>query len=164
MSSLADLRELLLPAPSFNPGAGSKLDANDELVALENLHHLEKLWFSLHFLTEIHVEDKGLAHLKDLTQLQELRLVQTRVRGPGLAPFVNLRDLDLGETPFKDDGLLYLHSMTHLQRLSLRNTLVTDAGLKNLAGLNELESLDLYGIMVSDAGLQALSASRNFVH
>ncbi len=157
LSDLSELRELLLPAPSFNPGAGSKLDANDELAALANLHNLEKLWLSLHFLTEIHVEDKGLAHLKDLTQLRELRLVQTRVRGPCLAPFVNLRALDLGETPFRDDGLQYLRGMTHLQRLSLRNTLVSDAGLKNLAGLKDLESLDLYGIKVTDAGLESLS-------
>ncbi len=157
LSGLSELRELLLPAASFNPGAGSKLDANDEFASLANLHHLEKLWFSLHFLSEIHVEDKGLAHLKDLTQLRELRLAQTKVRGPGLAPFVNLRALDLGETPFRDDGTQYIRGMTHLQRLSLRDTLVTDAGLKNLAGLKDLESLDLYGVKISDAGLQAIS-------
>jgi hypothetical protein len=86
------------------------------------------------------VEDKGLAHLKDLTQLRELRLVQTKVRGPGLAAFVNLRALDLGKTPFGDDGTQYLRGMAHLRRLSLRDTLVTHAGLKNLAGLKELES------------------------
>jgi dihydroorotase/N-acyl-D-amino-acid deacylase len=161
LSGLTELRELLLPAPSFNPGAGSKLDANDALAALGSLHHLEKLWFSLHFLTEIHVEDKGLAHLKDLTQLRELRLVQTKVRGPGLAPFVNLRALDLGETPFRDDGTQYLRGMSHLQRLSLRDTLVTDAGLKNLAGLKELESLDLYGLKITDAGLRSLGGLKN---
>lgn len=157
LSGLSDLRELLLPAPSFNPGVGSKLDANDELAVLSNLHHLEKLWLSLHFLTDIHVEDKGLAYLKDLTQLRELRLVQTKVKGPGLAPFVNLRALDLGETPLRDEGTQYLRGMTYLQRLSLRNTLVTDAGPKNLAGLKELESLDLYGLKITDAGIQSLS-------
>jgi Amidohydrolase family/Leucine Rich repeat len=157
VGDLSEVRELLLPAPSFNPGAGSTLDANEEFASLANLHHLEKLWFSLHFLTDIHVEDKGLAHLKNLTQLRELRLVQTKVRGSSLAPFVNLRALDLGETPFRDDGMQYLRGMTHLKILSLRNTLVTDAGLKNLADLKDLESLDLYGIKVTDAGLQSLS-------
>ncbi len=156
LGGLSELRELLLPAQSFNPGAGSTLDANEAFASLANLHHLEKLWFSLHFLSDIHVEDKGLAYLKDLTQLRELRLVQTKIRGSSLAPFVNLRALDLGETPFRDDGMKYLTGMTHLQRLSLRNTLVTDAGLKSLAGLKDLESLDLYGVKISDAGLASL--------
>ena len=71
LSSLTELRELMLPGPSFNPGAGSKLDANEEFAALANLRNLEKLWFSLHFLTEIHVDDKGLGHLKGLTQLRD---------------------------------------------------------------------------------------------
>ena len=97
-----------------------------------------------------------MAHLKNLTQLRELRLVQTKVKGAGLEPFVNLRALDLGETHFRDEGTQYLKAMPHLQRLSLRNTLITDAGLKNLADLKELESLDLYGVRISDAGLQSL--------
>lgn len=156
LSGLTELRELLLPGTSFNTGAGSTLDANADLAALSNLHQLEKLWFSLHFLSNINVQDKGLDHLKGLTQIKELRLAQTKILGPSLAPFVNLQSLDLNETPFKDEGMKYLRGMTHLRRLSLRSTLITDAGLENLADLQDLESLDLYGTKITDVGLRSL--------
>lgn len=157
LSDMKQLRELLLPGAIFNPGAGSRLDANDELAALAGLHQLEKLWFSLHFLTNINVQDKGLAHLGSLEQLRELRLAQTKVKGPSLAAFKNLEDLDLTDTPFDDDGASYLEKMSRLRRLSLRNTLITDAGLKRIAGLKTLESLDLYGTKVTDAGIRQLA-------
>src|SRR5436190_21094587 len=102
LKDLTHLRELLLPGPMWNPGAGSTLDANDDLAHLSHLTRLEKLHFSVHFLTNINVQDKGLAHLAPLTGLQELRLGQTQVKGTSLAPFINLRFLDLNETPFSD--------------------------------------------------------------
>ena len=49
--------------------------------------------------------------------IRELGLFQTRVRGHTLAPFVNLRVLDVGKTPFDDEGLRNLSSMNHLTRL-----------------------------------------------
>ena len=61
LSGLDELKELMLPGPIFNPGAGSQLDASDQLKALASLHKLEKLHFSLHFLTNVNVQDKGLA-------------------------------------------------------------------------------------------------------
>src|SRR5262249_13310556 len=73
-SALTALRELALPAPMWTPGAGSRLDANGEFQSLANLTSLEKLTFSLHFLTNINVQDKGLEHLAKLTKIQELRL------------------------------------------------------------------------------------------
>ncbi|MGH9627251.1 MAG: hypothetical protein ACRD7E_02640, partial [Bryobacteraceae bacterium] len=41
LSGLTELRELLLPGTIFNPGAGSKLDANEEFKALAGLTKLE---------------------------------------------------------------------------------------------------------------------------
>jgi len=119
LSSLDELRELLLPGPIFNPRGGQQTDANAELALSPVYIILRSFGSASLFLPKIHVEDKGLAEFKDLTQLRELRLVQTNVHGPGLAPFVNLRALDLGETPFRDDGIS-ISGMTHLQRLSLR--------------------------------------------
>src|SRR5262249_53299271 len=81
LSGLDGLRELELPGPQWNPNAGSRLDANDEFPAIAHLTGLEKLTFSLYFLTNINVQDKGLAHLAKLTNLKELRLGQTRVKG-----------------------------------------------------------------------------------
>ena len=156
LSGQADLRELLLPGTIFNPGAGSRLDANDQLAALASLRKLEKLWISQHFLSSINVQDKGLAQLGALDQLRELRLAQTKIKGSSLAAFKNLEALDLSETPFGDDGAQYLSGMPRLRRLLLRNTLITDAALKHIATLNNLESLDLYGTKVTDAGLQEL--------
>ena len=118
LSDLAELRELFLPGPMWNPNAGSKLDANDELADLKDLHKLERLQFSLHFLTNINIQDKGVALLSGLTQLRELRLAETKVKGKSLAPFVHLRGLDLNETPFNDDGMESLKGMVELERLS----------------------------------------------
>ena len=90
---------------------------------------LEKLHFSLHFLTNINVQDKGLGDLAGLTRIKELRLAQTKVKGPGLAPFVNVEYLDLSYTPFDDEGMRYLSGLKELKHLALRDTLVTDEGL-----------------------------------
>src|SRR5882724_2326302 len=152
-SGLTGLRELELPGPQWNPNAGSKLDANDEFEAIANLTGLEKLHFSLHFLTNINVQDKGLARLAKLTHLKELRLAQTKVKGRTLTPFVELRYLDVSYTPFDDEGMAVLAGMTQLSKLYLRDTFVDDEGLKHIAGLKNLTELDLYGAHVSDAGL-----------
>ena len=129
LSHLAELRELFLPGPMWNPNAGSKLDANDELAYLKELHKLERLQFSLHFLTNINIQDKGVALLSGLTQLRELRLAETKV-GKSLAPFIHLRGLDLNETPLNDEGMESLKGMVELERLSMRDTLATDDGLR----------------------------------
>jgi N-acyl-D-aspartate/D-glutamate deacylase/Leucine-rich repeat (LRR) protein len=157
LRGLQDVRELLLPGPIFNPFAGSQLDANNELRALATMPKLEKLSVSLHFLTNVNVQDKGLSLFKNLTGMREMRLAQTKVKGPGLETFVNLRYLDLNDTPFTDFGTRYLQRLKKLQYLSLRDTLLTDAGAKNLAGLRELTSLDLYGTKVTDEGVRLLA-------
>ena len=71
LSGLTEVTESLLPGPIFNPGAGSRLDANDELKPLASLTKLQKLHFSLHFLTNVNVQDKGLAELAGLTSLRD---------------------------------------------------------------------------------------------
>ena len=161
LGGLEDLEELLLPGTVFNPGAGSRLDANDGFAGLAKLHKLKKLYFSLHFLESINVQDKGLAHLKDLTQIEEMRLTMTRVKGPSLSPFVNLRDLDLNDTPFTDDGMKALAGMKHLKRLSVRDTFVGDEGVKQIAGLTGLIALDLSGTKLSDEGLAHLKGMKS---
>src|SRR5579872_5046889 len=157
LKGLSHLRELLLPGTMWNPGAGSTLDANDDLASLSHLTSLEKLHVSGHFLSNINIQDKGLAHLAPLTGIKELRLAQTTVKGASLAPFVNLRFLDLSETPFSDPGVESLKGMTSLEKLYLRNTLITDQGLKIMGALKTLTELDLYGVPISDAGLAHLS-------
>lgn len=160
LAGATGLRELLLPGPSFNPGAGSKLDANDEFKVLAGLTKLEKLHFSLHFLTNINVQDKGLAYLKTLTGLKELRAAQSRLKGSSLAPFVNLEKLDLNYSTFGDDGMEYLIGLKKLKVLELRDTLVTDRGAPHLGHLPALEELDLYGAKLTDSGIRSLSPAK----
>ena len=111
LSGLRRLKELFLPGPMWNEGAGSKRDSNDALAFLNTLLSLEKLHFSLHFLTNVNIQDKGLARLDSLTQLKELRLAQSKVTGSSLAPFVNLRSLDLSYSQANDEGLQSLEGM-----------------------------------------------------
>src|SRR5262245_12426952 len=153
---LSHLKELYLPGPIWNPGAGSRLDANDQLKYLAGLKSLEKLHFSLHFLTNVNVQDKGLAHLLGLGQLRELRCAQCRISKLSLQPLERLESLDLSLTPFNDEGMKGLAELKQLRRLNLRDTLVTDEGLKSLSGLTRLEELDLSGAKISDAGLAHL--------
>src|SRR5213596_808005 len=149
LSGLRRLKELFLPGPMWNEGAGSKRDSNDALAFLNTLLSLEKLHFSLHFLTNVNIQDKGLARLDSLTQLKELRLAQSKVTGSSLAPFVNLRSLDLSYSQVNDEGLQSLEGMKNLQRLLLQDTLVTDAGLRHLKDLTRLEELDVHGCRIS---------------
>src|SRR5262245_59810135 len=163
IGSLTNLKELYLPGPIWNPGAGSRLDANEQLKQLAGLKNLEKLHFSLHFLTNVNVQDKGLAHLTGLTQLRELRCAQCRIMKLSLAPLAKLESLDLSLTPFNDEGMKGLAELKALRRLNLRDTLVTDEGLKYLSGLTRLQELDLSGAKVTDAGvawLRNLTAMR----
>src|SRR5207244_4679614 len=121
--------DLFLPASMWNPGAVSMLDANDDLQNLSHLTRLEKLHLSVHFLSNINLQDKGLAHLAPLTGLKELRLAQTKVKGPGLTPFVNLRFVDLTDTPFGDAVVASVEGMTALDMWYMQYTLVTDRSL-----------------------------------
>src|SRR5690349_20996032 len=122
LGALIHLRELYLPGPSFNPASGSKLDANDQLKFLAGLKELERLDFSLHFLPNVNVLDKGLTLLSGLTQLKEIRCAQCRISKLSFANFVNLESLDLNLSTFRDEGLKTLAGLKHLRRLYLRDT------------------------------------------
>ncbi len=157
IGGLIHLKELYLPGQSWNPGAGSRLDANDELKFLAGLKNLEKLHFSLHFLTNINVQDKGIAQIAPLTQLKELRCAMCKIRKDSLAPFVNLESLDLNNSTATDETLQSLGAMKKLRRLSLHDTLVSDDGMAALSGLTGLEELDLYGVKLTDRGVASLA-------
>src|SRR5688572_6013069 len=158
LKGLTSIKQLFLPAYMWNEGAGSNRDSNKLLSSLATLKTLEHTQFSVHVLTNINVQDSGIALLAPLTNLRQLRLAQTRIRGTTLAPGVNLRALDASYTPFNDEGMAALKGMKHLERLIVRDTLVTDAGLVHLEGLTELRNLDLYGCRISDSAMPSLKA------
>ncbi len=161
LDGLTSLKELYLPGPSFNPGAGSKLDANDELKVLGSIKTLEKLHFSVHFLTNVNVQDKGLSFLTNLTNLKELRLAQGSIKKFDFSPFVNLESLDVSYSRADNDMMKGLASLKKLKRLNLKDTLVNDDGLQYIAGVQSLEVLNLYGLKITDKGLAYLKDLKN---
>ena len=88
IAALDKLEELLLPAYMWNEGAGSKRDSNDLLKNLAGLKSLKRLHTSIHFLTNMEIRDKGLDQIAALTQLEDLRLAQSKIKGSGLKHFV----------------------------------------------------------------------------
>jgi hypothetical protein len=100
LRGLADLKELYLSGPMWNPvccGPQGKMDESDELRNLSGLVSLEKLHLTHHFHSTyhgIHVKDHGLEHLAPLKNLSELRLKYCRATAEPLKPFTKLRFLD----------------------------------------------------------------------
>ena len=140
LSPLQDLKELHLPGPigSRNTAGGAGFDGGDvtkEMHYLSSIPTLERIMFSYHFLDRIRLDDEGLKAIANLVNMRELGLFQTRVRGHTLAQFVNLQVLDVGKTPFDDEGLRNLSSMNHLTRLWAPDTQITDNGLQFLSKL-----------------------------
>src|SRR5262249_6444607 len=156
IEGLQHVRELYLPGPAFTPGAGSKLDGNAELKALAGMKDLERLQFSLTFLSYFNVSDAGFATFNTLTNLKELRCGQCEIKKGALEPFVNLESLDLSYSTFNNNAMASLAGMRNLRRLYLRDLNLSDDSLKHIAGLTRLEELDLYGVRVSDRGMQYL--------
>lgn len=63
--------------------------------------------------------------------------------------------------PVRDDHLVCLANLSHLQWLVLAETQITDHGLHHLRNLQELRWLWLSRTAISDAGLQHLAGLRN---
>jgi len=156
LAGLKHLRQLYLPGKIWNPGAGNE-DKTGVFEALASLTTVERLAFSWHFNSNIEVDDKDIDKLAPWTSLQQFRCSQCGLAKPKLSAFTQLRDLDLGDNPFTDEGLASLAELHNLKHLILRNTLVTDDGLKALENLTALEELDLSGTKITGRGLQHLS-------
>jgi hypothetical protein len=127
---------------------------NAGLAHLRLLNDLQRL-----DLTAPQVNDEGLIHLRRLTNLTSLSLHQTQITGPGLRhlrSLTNLRLLDLHDSPVTDEGIAHLACLTNLRILSLWGTKATDEALKTLKNLPHLEQLNLWGTNVTDAGLAHL--------
>jgi Leucine-rich repeat (LRR) protein len=114
---------------------------------------------SVNFLDNTQVTDDGLAHLENLTALQEVWLDNTRITDAALAHFEGLSALQrlyLRGAHISDAGLAHLQDLTGLEELWLDNTQVTDAGLAYLEGLTALQWLELTNTEVTDDGLAKL--------
>jgi len=110
-------------------------------------------------LNNANVTDSDMAHLRGLSQLEDLDLGNTQIADAGLVNLEGLdrlERLDLFKTRVTDAGLEHLKSLNRLRVLRLDGTQITDAGLEQLEGLNRLQELRLSGTKVTDAGLEHL--------
>jgi hypothetical protein len=120
-------------------------------------------------LSDTGVSDQGLVNLKDLKNLEVLRLRKLQTNGASFksVPCQKLRVLEVGRTAFGiegwrfmkkmpnleilragecgfgDDALKSLRGCTNLQELYLGKNGITDNGLKSLGGLKKLQKLSL---------------------
>jgi len=132
------------------------------LASVEHLANLDKL-----DLTGTRVTDDGLKHLQGLRYLKELVLAGTSISDEGLAhlcPLANLETLNLSSTSVTDAGFAHLRRLQRLKDLSLDGTPVSDKGLQNLGNLAHLRALSLRDTDVSDAGLRALRGAADLRH
>jgi hypothetical protein len=155
LEGLMHLRELYLPGRIWNPGAGNE-DKTGVFEALAGLTSVERLAFGWHFNANIEVDDKDINKLAPWSNLRQLRCSQCSLAKPNLSVFSQLRDVDLSDNPFTDEGMASLAGAKNLKHLILRNTLITDDGLKSLRDLTSLEELDLSGTRVTGRGVEYL--------
>src|ERR1700676_1841050 len=125
LEGLTHLRQLYLPGKIWIPGAGNE-DKTGVFESLASLTSVERLAFSWHFNSNIEVDDKDINKLAPWSDLKQFRCRQCGLAKPKLSAFSELRDLDLSDNPFTDEGLASLAGLKHLRHLILRNPLVTD--------------------------------------
>jgi len=140
-----DLHKLYLAGHSPNhPKPGDKC-----------MEHIAKLTgLKVLVLEHTNTTDRGLAHLRQMTALERLKL-SCRVSDRGMAHVAALpalKRLDFGDNRVTDAGLVHLARLKSLEKMSLGGPRMTDAGLVHLAALPSLRCLFLYGGF-TDAGM-----------
>ena len=124
------------------------------LAHIKGLTRLQRLW-----LVNAPVTDAGLAHLKGLAQLRELEINGTKITDAGLTHFQGLSQLaflSLNDTKVGDAGLVHLQGLCQLISLRLDDTKITDAGLVYLQGLSQLQELHIANTKVTEQGVKKL--------
>jgi len=109
-----------------------------------------------------HVSSNGLAILKQLTSLKQLRLSEMNQLGKRgwheIGAITSLEGLDISHMEVTDDYLAYLAPLTRLKRLSLDHApQMTDQGLKQVSKLSSLEMFSVFEAVLTNEGLQCLS-------
>jgi internalin A len=131
-------------------------DLDDEAIrCLSGLHNLREL-IVFNARKSSNVTSAGVAHLKKLTKLQRLELINVKGTGHDLSTFTNLRYLSLSGTTFADEDMRALTALTGLEELNVSDTVITDDGMKHLAGLKKLHTLRLNDLPITDGGMKPL--------
>ncbi len=118
----------------------------------------------LHLHNCSRITDDALAHLKQLPNLQFLRLLTENggtmpVTDAGLAHVVGLRELRtlfIVRVPITDAGLAHVEGLPQLKHLALCGVPVTDEGVLQLRGLKKVEHIHLRNTQVTREGVDGL--------
>lgn len=135
--------------------------SDEDLVHLSGLDTLESL-----NLSGTDITGAGLVHIAKLTNLRKLGLnggyqKPSKVDDEGLSHLRNLSQLEelvLSDSQITDEGLAHLSGLTKLKSLYLFQTNITDAGLLHLEGLQELETLRAGRTGITEEGGAAFKA------
>ena len=130
---------------------------NVGLAHIKELKNLERL-----DLSGVNITDAGLANLADLNKLQFLELFRTPISDAGLQHLkglTELRELNMASTLVTGTGAEHLKGLPKLASINLQTTKFTDAGLEHFKGLSNLAGLNVYDTNVTDDGVKALKAA-----
>jgi len=128
---------------------------NQGLAYLLDMTNLEELT-----IVNTSVDDGGLRHLKNAKQLKSMDLEESRVTGTGfehLSGLQKLKTLCVAKSPVTDMGLRQIAAFKGLYTLLLIDTQVSDAGLEYLEAMTQLSWLDLSGTQIKGPGLDRLA-------
>jgi hypothetical protein len=135
---------------AFGTPVGRSKVVDADLSCLESLPDLEWIYLD----RNVAVTDRGLVHLRNLTNLRGLSMCNTKVTGTGiLANTPHLRGLSISHTPLTHDDIAAISKMQSLESLSIGHTPISDEDLAALASLWKLQLLQLEGTEITDAGL-----------
>ncbi len=130
--------------------------SDKNLSALRNLTGLTRLTLDYH---RSNITDAGLVHLSGMTRLEWLELTGSKITGLGLASLKEMKRLKrlcLGWTHVDDAGLEVIAGFPQLEILELHQTRVTDAGLVHLRGLKNLRKLSVVYTAVTPQAVDEL--------
>jgi hypothetical protein len=111
--------------------------------------------------------DAGLKELAQLSHLEILDLLETRLTEAGLkelGTFTQLRKLRLGAVPMDDPPLIAPNSQPVGGGIHRGRLPITDARLQELVHLRRLQALDLEGTEITDAGFKELRLALQGCH
>lgn len=162
---LAFLKKIKAVAPSEDLADLVKLDLiGDTELDDEGLSHIARLYGIQRLsLSNDGITDKGIQHLKDLTNLRSIFMTCTKISDEGLKTLSCLAELELLNlfgNHVTDAGIAHLSRLKNLRELSLDFTDIGDACLKHLEGIKGLEKLSLKSTKVTRAGIGALQKRR----
>jgi len=110
------------------------------------------------------VTDEGLANLKKLHKLEELKIFSSMVTDDGLeklSHLKSLKSLDLSSSSFTNECLSHLVHLPNLESLSIAGTKITDEGMSGVAKLPQLKHLNIRNTAIGNTGLQKLADAKS---